>query len=127
MKVTIAGSACVLTSSLKLSDIKLVEQYRPEALTLRDEEGSPIFATTTGNEHISKFGISFDSETRDENKFATMTIPFTYDGDNVVEYIGDTYGKVITKFNQLESVLPDIISEIKEERQKVTDSITVIQ
>lgn len=33
-KITIAGDAVVITSSLKLDDIKTIAKYRPKALTL---------------------------------------------------------------------------------------------
>ena len=44
-KITIAGDAAVVTSAMKLEDIKTIEKYRPKELVLKGgEDGKePIF------------------------------------------------------------------------------------
>ena len=45
-KITIAGDAAVVTSAMKLEDIKTIEKYRPKELVLKGgEDGKePIFS-----------------------------------------------------------------------------------
>ena len=73
-KITIAGDAAVVTSAMKLEDIKTIEKYRPKELVLKGgEDGKePIFAvgTTNGAGNINAFGASFGAETRDDEKLA---------------------------------------------------------
>lgn len=61
-KIVIAGDAIVVTSAMKLEDIKTIEKYRPNALTLMGgEDGKePIFAigTTEGCGNINQVGAS---------------------------------------------------------------------
>lgn len=73
-KIVIAGDAVVITSALKLSDIKTVEKYRPNELILKGgEDGKePIFAlgTTTGSGNINAVGASFGREASDGSGLA---------------------------------------------------------
>ena len=51
-KIMVAGDAVVVTSDMKLEDIKLVKKYRPEALTLFEGEGEekePVFKIGIGD------------------------------------------------------------------------------
>ena len=77
-KITIAGDAAVVTSAMKLEDIKTIEKYRPKELVLKGgEDGKePIFAvgTTNGAGNINAFGASFGDETRDDEKLACITL-----------------------------------------------------
>ena len=128
-KITIAGQAVVITSELKLEDIKKVKKYRPDALILRGgEDGKePIFALGIGDSSINKFGVSFCQETRDDEKHAVLTMTTTYDGDDIKEFVADELGSSIINLEKLESKLPEIIEEINAERDSVKASISVAQ
>ena len=64
-KITIAGDAVVITSAMKLEDIKTIEKYRAKALQLMGGENNKevIFAmgTTRGTGSISKYGASLSA------------------------------------------------------------------
>ena len=59
-KIVIAGDAVVVTSAMKLEDIKTIEKYRPKELVLKGgEDGKePIFGvgTTHGAGNINAVG-----------------------------------------------------------------------
>mgnify|MGYP000937705903 CR=1 FL=1 len=61
-KIVIAGDAVVVTSAMKLEDIKTIEKYRPKELVLKGgEDGKePIFGvgTTHGAGNINAVGAS---------------------------------------------------------------------
>jgi hypothetical protein len=131
-KITIAGDAIVVTSSLKLEDIKTVGKYRPAALKLMGgkDKDEPIFAigTTTGVGNINGIGVSFGGETHDDDKLATVTLYLDGDGtqQDIKDMISDKLGGAITLLNKLEAEIPAVLEEIAEEKATVLSSITVV-
>lgn len=130
-KITIAGDAVVVTSAMKLEDLRTIAKYRPGALVLKGgEDGKePIFAVsvTNGFGEINKYGASFGSETNDDAKLASLTMTVNTKPDNIREYVADQLGAAITNLTKLEASLPEVIAEIAGEKAAVMDSITVAQ
>lgn len=130
-KVTIAGDAVVVTSALRLEDIKTVQKYRPKALTLMGgEDGKEaVFAigTTSGAGSINGVGASFGRETHDEGKLATVTLVLNGIAGDVKEYVADMLGGAIINLNKLEATLPTVLAEIATEKANVLSNITVAQ
>lgn len=126
-KIHVVGDAIVITSSMKLEDLRTIERFHPKALTLFNEDKEPIFAigTTTGRGSVCECGMSFGSESRDENKLATITICGRGIVGDPKEYIADTFGGAIANLNKLESKLPDVLTKIKAAKQAVMDGISV--
>ena len=83
-KVTVAGQAVVITSGVKLEDIKTIAKYRPDALVLKggkdDKEEIFRVGVTEGKGSINQYGASFGQETRDEKKLAIITTETDYKG-----------------------------------------------
>ena len=130
-KVTIAGDAVVVSSSMKLEDLKTIAKYRPKALTLMGgEDGKePVFAigVTNGSGNINAVGASFGRETNDEAKLASITMMLgDYTGD-VAEYVADALGAALINLNKLEAQLPAVLDEIAAEKAAVLSGITVAQ
>jgi len=128
-KIVIAGDAVVITSSLKLEDIRTIAKYRPEALTLMGgEDGKePIFAigVTNGPGSINEFGASFGRETRDDEKLATVTMVAENVTGDVKEWVADRIGGAIMHLYELEQKLPDVLDEVLLQREIVMEAITV--
>ena len=131
-KIVIAGDAIVVTSAMKLEDIKTIEKYRPNALTLMGgEDGKePIFAigTTEGCGNINQVGASFGRESHDDDKYATITMVAgcATDGD-IKEWVADRIGTAIINLNKIEEKLPAVLEEIAAEKAEVMSDITVAQ
>ena len=129
-KITIAGDAVVVTSVLKLEDIKTIQKYRPKALTLMGgEDGKePLFDVTTGaTGDISKYGAVFAGKTHDDNGYATITLkPEGITGD-IKDWVADTFGAGLINLNKLEQQLPAIIDEITREKAEVMSNISVME
>jgi len=131
-KVTIAGQAIVVTSAMKLEDIKTIKKFRPSALTLMGgEDGKePIFALSAGGcggGEINKYGASFTGETRDEAKCATLTMTVGYDGDDIKGFVADSIGGALTSLNKLEAALGSVLEEIATEKAVVMSNINIAQ
>ena len=129
-KIMVAGDAVVVTSDMKLEDIKLVKKYRPEALTLFEGEGEekePVFKIGIGDGGIGKYGAEFDQETRDDEKLATLTTLIPAGTADAKAYVSDAFGRAILKLNKLEATLPGVIEEIAAEKAAIEANITVAQ
>ena len=131
-KITIVGDAVVVSSALKLDDIKTIEKYRPKALVLKGGENGeePVFAigTTNGMGNINEVGASFGRESYDDEKLAVITMCTNGVAvDNIKEWVVDRIGGAIINLNKLEAQLPGVLTEIKIERDKVLESIKLVQ
>ncbi len=132
-KITIAGDAVVVTSAIKLEDLKTIKKYRPEALTLKGGEDNKeeIFkvSVTDGDGSINNFGATFGSATRDDAKLATFTMVINGlgEGADIKDVVADKIGSSIINLNKLEASLPAVIDEIAAEKASVLERITVAQ
>lgn len=127
-KIVIAGKAVIITSALKLEDIRTVKKYRPDALILKGgEDGKePIFGLSVGTTgEINNFGVCFTDETRDDAKLATLTLTTSYSGEDIEEHIADEIGGAVNKLNKLEAALPAVLEEIAAEKAEIMSNITV--
>ena len=130
-KVTIAGEAVVITSALKLSDLRTIAKYRPDALTLKGgEDGKePIFrvGVCCGTGKINKYGAEFGAETHDDAKLATITLVSNNLEGDIREAVAEAVGTSILNLNKLEETLPAVLAEIEAEKNAILSNITVAQ
>lgn len=126
-KTVVCGDAIVVKSSMKLEELRTISRFRPEALMLYDEDKKPIFGVgvSTGCGDINEYGMTFGSESHDEDKLATITMCGRNIAGDVKDYIADNFGGAIANLNKLEETLPTVLEEIKAAKQAVVDSITV--
>lgn len=131
-KIIIAGDSLVITSTMKLDDIKLLEKFAPKALCVyeADEDGKKqeVFrvATTSGKGSINKYGASFASCTRDEDKLATITMAIPAGVADVKEYAEDMIGAAVAHLATVEAQAKDAIETVNAQRKALRDSIEVI-
>lgn len=128
-KIVIAGDAVIITSALKLEDIKTIAKYRPKELVLKGgEDGKePIFAVgvTNGPGNINEVGASFGRESHDDEKLAVITMVTDGVTGDVKEWVADRIGGAIMNLNALEEKLPAVLEEISGQKASVMESITV--
>ena len=129
-KIVIAGDAVVVTSAMKLEDLRTIQKYRPEELILKGgEDGKePIFGigVTDYDGSINKVGASCGRESHDGEKLATITM--YVDGkypDDIKEWVADTIGNAIINLNKLEEKLPAVLEEIEAEKANILSNITI--
>lgn len=132
-KITIAGNAVVVTSSIKLEDLKNIAKYRPRALSLRGgDDGEELIysiaVSRSGNGELNKNGAVFASATHDDQKLATITMYADGSGEyDIKEFVADKIGSAIINLTKLEETLPAVVAEITAEKNAVMESITVAQ
>lgn len=129
--IKIAGSAVVITSAMKLEDLRTIAKYRPDALVVKGgEDGKePVFvvSVTNGEGSINKYGASFAEESYGEEKLATITMSITPGAGDIKEVIADELGTAIGYLTQLEATLPEVLKAVKDERKALMENIEIIQ
>lgn len=130
-KIVIAGDAVVITSALKLEDIRKVEKYRPNALYLMGgEDGKePIFRVGTAKKgSLSEYGIEFAAETHDDEKLASITLVNNCAcGADVKECVAEDIGPIVMNLNKVEAAIPAVLEEIAVEKAAILANISVAQ
>ena len=129
-KVTIAGNAVVITSSMKLAELATIKKYRPKALRLMGGENGKeeLFAIDVAsgcNGGLNSVGAVFAAATHDDAKKACITINLCEVQGDVKEFVADKYGEALIHLNALEAKLPDVLKEIAEQKTGIMANITV--
>lgn len=130
MKLTITADAYSLTSTIKVADIEFLKKYKPAALQIVDEEGNAKFGISysEGCSSVAAFGVTFSGATRDENGYATVTgiLPSGLGTTaEAKEFVAEKFGGIVAYLKQLEESIPNVVAQIKAERNQLIDSITV--
>lgn len=130
MNVKIFGTACVITSGLKLENLKFVQKYNPSAMTLwKDEEKTePVFtvAVREGAEGgISDAGAVFGKANDAGFAQISMVVRPAEDAD-LKEFVADEIGKGIAGLKEFETAFPAVYEALKTERDGVLASIEVL-
>lgn len=128
-KISVSGSAAVLTSALKLTDIEMVAKYSPKSLVLIEDE-KPVFKVSVGGAgeagSLQKFGATFAPNTTNSQGLAQITLGFDPATENVKEYLADKYGNEITHLTAVEkAVNEELLNSIKTAHEELLNSITV--
>lgn len=127
-KTKIFGDSVVITSSIKLADLKNVAKYAPKALTLLGgEEGKePIFCVNVGKSGagaLNAFGATFAPQTRDHEGKATITMMIPAAVEKAKEWVVEDFGGALMNLKALEDKLPEVIAKIAADKKSVEDSI----
>ena len=105
VRIQIAGNAFVLTSTLMLETLKMLEKRDNKALCLTEhckDEEKEIFRISTGKiASISKYGITF----AEANKagYATATVLFPEKVKDKKQFIKENFANTIFMLNELEN------------------------
>lgn len=131
-KITIVGDAIVVTSSKSLKSLKTLEEYNPKALRLvetnKDGKKEEVFrvATAADKGSINQYGATFASETHDEDKLATITMPVPAGTQDVKAYAAKVYGKAVVLLNKIEAGIDAALGTVEEEKAEVMANIFVL-
>jgi len=127
--IKIVGRAVVITSSMKLEDLKTIKKYRQKDLTLYEGEGQekvPVFAigVVPGFGNINKYGVEFGHANSDGLAQVTMA-SHVKDGEDIKTAVAEEVGTAILQLNKLEEKLPDVLHEIEAEKASIMANISV--
>ncbi len=129
--IRIVGGAAVLTSTVKLADLKTIKTYEPKALhLLGGEDGKDtVFMIDIAGEGYGGFcgnmGIMFAPKTTDTNGYATVTVMIPEGTEKPAEWFVNSYGAAVMKLNELEAKLPAVLAKLSANKKAVLDAIEI--
>lgn len=133
MKMTLVANTVVITSTLKVEEIELLQKYEPDGLVIKDEETKEtLFVVTTAKTakgSLGIYGVEFNGKTRDEDGFATFSEVLENLPDDIEkakDAIVLKYGKGIKKLNDYEAIIKDRAAQVKSSIAQVADGIEVL-
>lgn len=127
----VAGSSCVITSTMKLEELKLIKELRPKALVMYEGEGQakePIFAiglTERSAGSINQNGATFGPHTSREG-YATITMNFDADVADKAAEVEKKMGLGLLRLKQLEATFAPVLEEIKAEKEAIHGLVTAL-
>lgn len=129
-KTKIFGDAIVITSTLKLDELKAVSKYHKEKLNLYGgEDGKELLfgvrISASGMGSLSPNGACFAPTSRVEGGYATITMTVPAGVSDAKKWMVDENGGALMHLAELEKKLPDVVSKIVADEKAVAESIEV--
>lgn len=130
-KVNVIGNVMVITSKLKLKDLKDIKIYQPESLEFFNKDGIVDFrvdiAHPGGQDFITRYGVVFSNVTLDPDGYATCTVPLDIytDQQDIKQMIVVDHGRTLMMLNNIEDRLLEILQQINEEKENIQGQITI--
>ena len=124
----VVGSSCVIKSSLTPDEIKRIKKFHPEAMTMVDEDGEPVFAVDIDERSpgsINCNGACFGNATSTDG-MATITVLLDPTAEDTTELVYERLGSALADLSEMEDSFADIIPTLDEEEHKVRAMITRI-
>lgn len=126
MTIKSIGKALVITSSIKMEELKLLKKADPNALTRTDKDGNELYKIAIGPASFSKYGISFDSTDKDGNAEATIIIPENVPSNKRAEWIKDNYSAAIIAFLANEDFYSQAASNLKDAMETAMKNVQIL-
>jgi hypothetical protein len=124
--IKILGDAAVVTSTLKVSDIKKLITFSPKSLDLVDAETKePIFGVRLGlaNGSLNAHGVTYNGE--NARGFATATLFIPVGTTKKKDYITEIYGNAILTLNKAEESIIAATATVEADIAAINGAITV--
>ena len=127
MRIQVLQNTAVITSTLKVEDIKTLQEVNRKALAVLDEEQNEIFSVSyhEGKRNISKYGITFDTVNADGLAVIATTIVIK-DGQDVKKVIARDLREALHFLPKVEAQINVAISELNEEIDNIASSIEIL-
>lgn len=124
--IKVIGDAMIVTSAIKMEDIKLLQRLDPDSLVARDKDDEPVYAVFTGNSgFMENTGIRFTGT--DRNGFATTTILLPSATQNQrEEFIKENYAMAITALQAMEELLIEYLISFKTKYNEAMQAVEFI-
>lgn len=129
--IRIVGHAAVLTSSMKLADLKTIAKYQPDALNMKGgkDNEETIFMANIAEKGFGGFcgtkGVMFAPTTTDADGHATVTVSVPEGTEKPAEWFVENYGGAVMKLNKLEATLPAVLAKLDADKKTVLDAIAI--
>ena len=124
-QINVTGDTIQIKTSLTAEDFDLVKYYNPDALKLKDEKGNEVFGITTGDAHVSKYGIALCNTDSEGRLFMTTNNPVNDHDDPEEEkkIISKEFAQVINHLQIIEELVQNMKPEIQALEQNANRAI----
>lgn len=124
--IKVIGDAMVVTSAIKMEDIKLLQRLDADSLVARDKNDEPVYAVFTGDSgFMGDAGIRFTGA--DSNGFATVTILLPPASQTEREkFIKENYAMAITALQTMEELLAEYLVDFKTKYNEAMQAVKFI-
>lgn len=124
--IKVIGDAMIVTSAIKMEDIKLLQCLDADGLIARDKDDEPVYAVFTGDSgFMGDTGIRFTGA--DSNGFATVTILLPPASQTQrEEYIKEKYAMAITALQTMEELLAEYLVDFKTKYNEAMQAVEFI-
>jgi len=129
-KIKVMGDTVQICTSLTVDEINKVAFYKPEALTLVDEQTKePYFGVGMGDASFGKHGIMFSSKDTDGTAFMTTPNPVTNDHsepEKEAAIITAKFATLINNLKQVEAQVNLILEDVDDIEKETFSSIEFV-
>ena len=128
MKINIVTNQAVFSSGVKVEDLKEVQRFKPEALQIVDKETKNVefkYGFAKGSTpFVGLFGINFNEVS--DNGYAVAKVSIPADVEDKKVFVTETYGAAISKANQIEGGLDEVVTAIEDELEEIGKSVNTL-
>lgn len=128
-KIKTLGDTLMVSTDLTKNEIETAERHVPEALTLKNEEGSAYFSIAFSNVgNVSKYGVNFNCIGTDGCVSVNVPNVLTGDHSDTVKerfLIEDKYASVLFNLIKIEAQVRAAIGQVREMIDSVSESIEI--
>jgi hypothetical protein len=125
MKITIAGNAGIVKTTITSADFEAVKKGNPSALKITEEKTELFYIGYSQNGGaINSFGIIFNGTSEDGSLSVTIGIPA--DITDKKEFLVQKLLPVKDYLEKLEETVPEIAAKLRREKAALIAKITVL-
>lgn len=129
LNVKILGSNAVITTDILFEDLVTMTKFKPEALTLVNEEGKEVYKISVnkdGKSTISNYGAVFVSKNADGFAELNITMDESVEANKRVDYIKENFGYKIMKLSDALECINENLVNFRAELAAIEGSIEVV-
>ena len=126
-KVRVIGCACIIFSAFTPDELRDLQRYIPDAMTMRSESGEPVFAISLDEASpgsLNKYGAVFSKRTTSSGN-ATITILIDPECDDPEEAVRESLGSAILNLVDMEEKLMKRMNELEQKKNLLNEHIAV--
>lgn len=127
MKIKVTGNVAVITSGVKVEDLKKVIKFHGIPVLTEGEKKEPVFAINfkEGNSQLTDVALTYSDVDSEGFGTATIAVAGKTPTEKKEKFV-DTYAKALVKVEKLEAQIAQMLTEANNTVAKVEESIEVI-
>lgn len=126
MKIKILGTTATIKSDIKVKDIELLEQFKPEALVLKNEKGNEVFRVTYGEGTSSNFGITFNENIKGYAGISLCNDTLGLSKDDVKKSLVEFLAPVTVNLQKITEQINTVAPAVRKANKELEDIIEFV-